>query len=148
MSPQLLSAADGKCSSHPAVLSSGWLWQRCSCYSWWQGEDGGALGCCHSPVCPPCSWEVADQPWQKTGLKLLRENTQELLQPQCSETEWSISRKGQTVVFCVTSDVLVCEGASAGLLQHLSGMLWAWPYKKPQITGKPQTYQPVCSKQP
>lgn len=63
--------------------------------------------------------------WQKSGLKLLRENTQELPQPQCSETEWSISRKQQTVVFHVTSDVpVVCEGKRAGFLQHLSRMLW------------------------
>lgn len=65
VSPQLLSAADGKCSSHSAVLSPGWLWQCCSCYSRWQGWDGGALGCCHSPVCPPCSWRVAEI-WSET----------------------------------------------------------------------------------
>lgn len=29
-----------------------------------------------SPICIFSSWRVADQPWQKTNLKLLSENTQ------------------------------------------------------------------------
>lgn len=44
-----------------------------------QGQDS-ALGrpqeALISPICTYGNWRVADQPWQKTDLKLLRENTQ------------------------------------------------------------------------
>lgn len=92
VSPQLLSA-DDKCYSHPILglinIALSWVGLAVvqvllvmAGLEWVSAleEPQEALS---SPICTFCNWRVADQLWQKTDLKLLRENTQS----RCPQTE-------------------------------------------------------------